>query len=83
MIRGSSSSGFRVNPQLKQVTLTGGLGRSRYLAQAIAESKNEMRIAGPANCAAACPVRTKIPAPTIAPTPSEVRSKKPSVGFRR
>ena len=31
---------------------------------------NESRIAGPANCAAAWPVITKIPAPMIAPMPS-------------
>jgi hypothetical protein len=32
----------------------------------------ENRSAGPANCAAAWPVTTKIPAPIIAPIPIEV-----------
>ena len=38
---------------------------------------NENVIAGPAFVAAACPVRTKMPAPTIAPTPSTMTSNVP------
>ena len=39
----------------------------------------ESTSAGPANCAAAVPVMTKMPAPMIAPTPSVVRLNGPSV----
>src|SRR3954468_20886469 len=38
---------------------------------------NERTIAGPAYCAAALPVRTKIPAPMMAPMPSVVRLSGP------
>ena len=39
-------------------------------------------MAGPALCAAACPVSTKIPAPMIAPMPSVIRLIGPSARFR-
>ena len=42
-------------------------------AQAKAPSTNDKVIAGPAFTAAACPVSTKMPAPMIAPMPSETR----------
>ena len=42
---------------------------------------NESTIAGPANCAAAVPVSTKIPAPIIAPMPSVIRFTGPSARF--
>ena len=48
--------------------------RSRSPAKII-----ESTSAGPANCAAAVPVITKMPAPMIAPTPSVVRLNGPSV----
>ena len=38
-------------------------------------------MAGPAFAAAACPVRTKIPVPMIAPTPSETSCAGPSTRF--
>ncbi len=39
----------------------------------------ESTSAGPANCAAAVPVSTKIPVPMMAPMPSIVRSAGPRV----
>src|SRR5205823_13152872 len=39
-------------------------------------------IAGPANCAAACPVITKIPAPMMAPIPSVTKLRGPSARLR-
>src|SRR5690348_13222706 len=39
-------------------------------------------IAGPANCAAAAPVSTKMPAPMIAPIPSVMRLVAPKARFR-
>ena len=44
---------------------------------------NEMTIPGPANFAAAIPVRTKMPAPMMAPMPSDVRLTGPSTRLRR
>ena len=41
-----------------------------------------MMTAGPACLPAACPVKTKIPVPMMAPTPSMVRSSEVSVFFR-
>src|SRR5690606_6456944 len=43
----------------------------------------EIMIAGPASSAAARPVTTKIPAPIIAPTPSDVSETGPSTRFSR
>src|SRR5207253_3982124 len=42
-----------------------------------------MMIAGPANCAAACPVMTKIPAPMMAPIPNVTRLIGPRARFRQ
>jgi len=38
-------------------------------------------MAGPANCAAALPVTTKIPPPTITPTPTSTKSSGPKTRF--
>src|SRR6201988_3568026 len=46
-------------------------------------STNEMTIAGPANCAAACPVITKIPAPMMPPIPKVTRLIGPRARFRQ
>src|SRR5713101_2823985 len=43
---------------------------------------NERTIAGPAYCAAAAPVRTKMPAPIIAPIPREISDTGPRVRLR-
>jgi len=43
---------------------------------------NEITMPGPAYCAAALPVRTKIPAPMMAPMPSVVRLSGPRARFR-
>src|ERR1700722_10738320 len=40
-------------------------------------SRNEIPTAGPACSAATLPVRTKMPAPTVAPTPMQVRANTP------
>src|SRR6185437_15388733 len=41
----------------------------------------EITMAGPANCAAAVPVSTKMPAPIMAPIPSVIRLMGPSARF--
>src|SRR6185437_10402483 len=43
---------------------------------------NDRTTAGPAFCAATCPVSTKMPVPMIAPMPSVVRFRAPSTRFR-
>src|SRR2546425_7877515 len=43
---------------------------------------NEKTIAGPAYCADAAPVSTKIPVPIMAPIPSDMRLPGPSARFR-
>src|SRR5574337_605616 len=48
-------------------------------AQATPARMNERMMPGPAYCAAAVPVSTKMPAPMIAPIPIEVMLKAPSV----
>jgi len=44
----------------------------RQKAHAKPETTKDKTIAGPAYCAAACPVKTKIPAPIIAPIPKQL-----------